>query len=115
MHYPLYNNPTINTIKGCDTIDKQICEYLRRYKGEENTVSAKTIEQAFRLDGAEVRRCIHRLRRKGVPICSDTNGYFYAQNQREIDRTIHSMNSRILKMQSARNGLVKSKQGIPYT
>ena len=96
-----------------DTIDKQICEYLRRFQGDDNTVSARTIEQAFRLDGAEVRRCIHRLRRKGVPICSDTNGYFYAQNQGEIDRTIRSMSSRIIKMESARNGLVKSKRQLP--
>lgn len=80
----LYNSPTINTIKGCDTIDKQICEYLRRYQGEENTVSAKTIEQAFRLDGAEVRRSIHRLRRKGIPIVVIQMGIFMHKTKERL-------------------------------
>ena len=49
---------------------------------------------------------INSLRSKGEPICSNYDGYFYADNQHEISATIAQLTSRIQKIAKARDGLV---------
>ena len=49
---------------------------------------------------------VNSLRCKGKPICSDLDGYFYADNQHEINATIAQLSSRIQKIAQARDGLL---------
>ena len=83
-------------------IEEAFCEYLSKYyRG-----SSKTLEAVFHVKGSEIRRIVNSLRSKGEPICSDYDGYFYADNQHEINATIAQLTSRIQKIAKARDGLV---------
>lgn len=44
-----------------------------------------------------------------LPICSDENGYWYAEHQFEINRTVRRFNQCITHMSVVRNGLLDSK------
>ena len=58
------------------------------------------------MKGTEIRRIVNSLRCKGEPICSDLDGYYYANNQLEIKATIAQLSSRIQKIAQARDGLL---------
>ncbi len=58
------------------------------------------------MKGTEIRRIVNSLRCKGEPICSDLDGYYYADNQLEINATIAQLSSRIQKIAQARDGLL---------
>ena len=88
-------------------IEEALCEYLaKNFRGANNPVSSKTLEAVFHVKGSEIRRIVNSLRSKGEPICSDYDGYFYADNQHEINATIAQLTSRIQKIAKARDGLV---------
>lgn len=56
--------------------------------GRAYRVSGKELERVMGLSGTDLRKIVNRLRRKGVPIASDQNGYFYAQTSGEVYSTI---------------------------
>lgn len=87
-----------------------ICEFINVYhKGRENAVKSKELERLFNIDGRSVRRCIHTMRKKGIPICSDSSvGYFYATTQDKINETIAWLNGIITKMSNAKSGLLNA-------
>lgn len=88
-------------------MEEAFCEYLAKYyRGADNPVSSKTLEAVFHVKGTEIRRMVNSLRSKGEPICSDDNGYFYADTQHEINATIAQLSSRIDKIAQARDGLL---------
>lgn len=88
-------------------IEKDVLFFLQtKHCGRQNAVSSKVIESLFNLKGTEVRKTINSLRSLSYPICSDTIGYYYAQNQTEINETVAQLNSRITKISNARNGLL---------
>ena len=92
-------------------IEETFCEYLSKYyRGSNNPVSSKTLETVFYVKGAEIRRMVNSLRCKGKPICSDLDGYFYADNQHEINATIAQLSSRIHKIAQARDGLLNRNE-----
>ena len=72
----------------------------------DNPVSSKMLETVFHVKGTEIRRMVNSLRCKGEPICSDLDGYYYADNQHEINATIAQLSSRIHKIAQARDGLL---------
>ena len=63
--------------------------------GEQYAAVSRELEMAFGIKGAELRALINALRRDGVPICSNEKGYFYAETDAELLRTIRHMSSRI--------------------
>ena len=84
-----------------------ICEYLRKYHaGRKNAVFSRELERLFILDGRSVRRAINALRQEGHPICSDQCGYYYADNQKEINDTVYRLNALVTKISNARSGLL---------
>lgn len=88
-------------------IEETFCEYLaKNFRGAVNPVSSKTLETVFHVKGTEIRRIVNSLRCKGKPICSDLDGYYYADNQLEINATIAQLSSRIQKIAQARDGLL---------
>lgn len=81
-------------------------EYLRTAcYGRENIVSSKFLEQKFMLRGSTLRRCINYLRKCGVPIASDGNGYYYAAKPIDLEITLHHMKGRFQSISEATLGL----------
>lgn len=86
-----------------------LCEYLKKHhKGRENAVYSRELQRLFSYDGRNLRRKINSLRQDGYPICSDENGYYYADNQKEINATIARLNQLVIKVSNARTGLLYS-------
>lgn len=88
---------------------EQLAEHLRRYHhGAEHAVLSKELERSFGVSGKELRDQVNALRRDGVPIASDQNGYFYAKTKAEVRMTIRHMRNRIAGISAAIIGLRRS-------
>ena len=88
---------------------EQLAEHLRQYHhGAENAVISRELECTFRVSGKELRDQVNALRREGVPIASDQNGYFYAKTAAEVRLTIRHMRNRISGISAAIAGLKRS-------
>lgn len=84
-----------------------ICNFLKKYHtGRDNAVYSRELERLFSLDGRTLRRKISSLRQDGHPICSDETGYYYAENQREINATICRLNTLVTRISNARTGML---------
>ena len=55
--------------------------------------------------GTEVRKIVNELRSNGVPICSLPIGYYYAETKSEIKDTLAHLESRIKKIEKAKEGM----------
>lgn len=53
-----------------------------------------------------IRRKISALRQAGYPICSDESGYYFADNQKEINNTVYRLNGMVTQVSNARTGLL---------
>lgn len=86
-----------------------LCEFLKKYHtGRENAVYSRELQRLFSIDGRNLRRKISSLRQDGYPICSDESGYYYADNQKEINATVARLNQLVTKVSNARTGLLYS-------
>lgn len=84
-----------------------ICNFLKKYHtGRDNAVYSRELERLFSLDGRTLRRKISSLRQDGHPICSDETGYYYAENQKEINATICRLNTLVTRISNARTGML---------
>ena len=84
-----------------------ICQYLKKYHtGGERAVYSRELQRLFSIDGRGLRRKINSLRQDGHPICSDQCGYYYADNQQEINDTVCRLNALVTKISNARSGLL---------
>ncbi len=81
---------------------------MKHHIGPERVIQSRQLESYFDLNTRSLRRIIHSLRCKGVPICSDENGYYVARIEDDLEQTIAHLNSRIEKIANARNGLLKA-------
>jgi biotin operon repressor len=92
-------------------MESVLCGYLQRHHtGRKNAASSKTLEAVFHIKGADIRKMVNTLRCAGIPVCSDTAGYYYAGTQEEVNTTIAQLNSRITKIANAKNGLLASTE-----
>ena len=78
------------------------------HSGEQYAATSRELESAFDVKGAALRKQINALRREGVPIASGDNGYYSAETEQEIRRTIAHMKHRISGISTAIRGLEKS-------
>ena len=84
-------------------------EFLKKYHtGREKAVYSRELQRLFSIDGRNLRRKISSLRQDGYPICSDESGYYYADNQKEINATVARLNQLVTKVSNARTGLLYS-------
>ena len=84
-----------------------ICEYLNKnHTGKEKAVYSRELQRLFCIDGRNLRRKISSLRKDSFPICSDETGYYYADNQEEINDTVCRMNELVTTISNARIGLL---------
>lgn len=77
--------------------------------GNEKRITSSEISNKLGISGAEVRRQINALRCDGIPVASDSHGYYIATEQSDLNRTIASFNSRINQMMKARDGLKRAQ------
>lgn len=86
-----------------------ITEHLKEYHtGEQSIISSRELELSFQIRGPELRNVINAQRGQGYPICSTDKGYFYAETEEELQRTIRQLRSRIKKIAHAERGLTKA-------
>ena len=89
--------------------DKQLAGHLQKYHlGESGAATSRELERTFSVRGKELRDAVNRLRRRGVPIASNSNGYFYAATEQEVRATIAHMTHRISGIAAAIRGLNRS-------
>lgn len=99
-----------------NVMDKKtaICNFLREFHtGKEKAVCSKELQRIFSLDGRNIRRKVSKLRQAGYPICSDETGYYYADNQTEINATIGRLNGLVTSVSNARTGLLYAVPNRP--
>ena len=76
--------------------------------GRRYTVRSAELEQVLNLSGTDLRKLVNRMRRKGVPIGSSREGYFYAQTAGEVYTTIRQLKGMAAGLESAIRGLEQS-------
>ena len=109
------SNETQEKGKAMDKKD-EIRDYLKsNHTGEEKAVFSSELEQLFSLDGRSIRRIISELRKEGCPICSDQKGYYFAQTQHDINKTVSRLNELVTGVSNSRTGLLFARvpQGQP--
>lgn len=83
-----------------------LAQYLKaHHHGAENAVTSKLLEALYRVSGKQLRDMVNALRREGIPIASDQNGYYYAKTKTELGATIKHMQCRIRGICAAISGL----------
>lgn len=93
-------------------MESDLCAYLQRNNtGSECAVSSKVLEAFFHVKGTEIRRMVNTLRCAGEPICSSSEGYYYAANEKEVWATIAQLSGRITKITLARDGMLARVAG----
>lgn len=94
-------------------LDESIAEYLKSYhSGEQAAVTSRELEGTFRIRGPDLRKRINLLRGNGIPICSCDSGYYYAETEEELQRTVRQLRSRIKKIAQAERGLTKALEAF---
>ena len=98
--------------------EDQLTAYLKgAFKGRQHPIKSAELERTLDISGTDLRKLVNKLRRKGVPICSGRDGYFYAKNAGDILRTIRQLNVMIRGLQAAVDGLVaaldKFEEAVP--
>ena len=88
---------------------EQICSFIYyNCKGKSKALGSSKIEQMLRLSSNELRKQINRLRRDGIPIASDSDGYYFAANAAEVYSTIRSLSKMRDGIDSAIKGLERA-------
>ena len=86
--------------------EERLLSYLKgACPGRKYRVGGSELERAMSLSGTDLRKLVNRLRRKGVPIASDRQGYFYAVTAGEIYTTIRQLRQMVTGLEKAIAGL----------
>jgi len=85
----------------------QILEYLKNeHTGTENAVVSRVMEEEFGLKRRALQRRIATLRRNGYPICSGSNGYYYARDDEEVRAMLCRLASHIAAVSNTQSGML---------
>ena len=89
--------------------EELLLQYLKtNCQGRKHTRKSVDIERALNISGNELRRQVNRLRKKGVPIGSSKDGYFYAVTAGEVYTTIRQLQTMSKGLEAAIHGLEQS-------
>ena len=89
--------------------EKQLLGYLKgACLGRAYRVGGAELERALGVSSTDLRKIVNRLRRRGIPIASDRNGYFYAQTAGEVYTTIRQLRKMANGLEAAIRGLEQS-------
>ena len=94
------------TRKGANMNDETLRAYLKtNCNGKSRLIAGSALEQQLHINGSDLRKRISRLRRKGVPIASSREGYFYAATAGEVYATIRLLREMAEGLESSIHGL----------
>jgi len=79
-------------------LEQRLLLLLANHRGQENAITSTEIASRLNIDRRTVRSLVHRLREKGVAVASSSignRGYFIPANQKEANRCITQLKSRV--------------------
>ena len=86
--------------------EERLLAYLKAVcPGRACRAGGTELERVLGISAADLRKAVHRLRRRGEPIASDRNGYFYAQIAGEVYATIRQLKQMAIGLEAAIRGL----------
>ncbi len=86
--------------------EERLLSYLKgACPGRKYRASGAELERALGISGTDLRKLVNRLRRRGVPIGSDRQGYFYAATAGEVYTTIRQLRQMVSGLEKAIAGL----------
>ena len=89
--------------------EEKLTTYLKdACPGRENAMTGNELEKLLHISGKDLRMLVNKLRRKGVPIGSGQEGYFYAVTAAEVYETILQLQGMLRGLEAAVHGLEKS-------
>ena len=87
--------------------------YLKKNcAGRRKIMSGRALEKALHMSGNELRKQVNKPRRKGVPIASNQDGYFYAVSAGEVYATIKQLQKMEAGLAAAIRGLETSLESF---
>lgn len=93
--------------------EEQLLAYLKgACLGRAFRVGGAELERVLGTSATELRKLVNRLRRRGEAICSDRNGYFYAQTAGELYATICQLRKMVRGLEAAIRGLEQALEGF---
>ncbi len=88
-----------------------LLRYLKEaHTGRTRQITGAELGKRLSLSDTELRKRVNRLRQKGVPVCSDRSGYFYAANAAEIYATIRQLERMVGGLMAAMEGLERAME-----
>lgn len=95
-------------------IHDRLLNYLRNnHTGAGKAILSKSLALRLQISNRRIRDIVNTLRCEGHPICSDEGGYYYASNRQEVMSSIRQLNSRIDRIEEAKEGLTQSLSCLP--
>lgn len=89
-------------------MNSKLLAFLQEHAyGKEHSVTSRTIQDAFKMRGSEVRDAVNKLRCSGFPVCSGPSGYYYARTQREIYNSVNQLLGRATAITAAAKGMMR--------
>lgn len=86
--------------------EEKVLAYLKgACIGKRRVIRSADLEHVLNISGTDLRKHINSLRRKGIPIASSREGYFYAATAGEIYATIRQLQIMERGLQAAIRGL----------
>lgn len=82
--------------------------------GKKNIKKSAQIEQVLHVSKTELRRRINRMRRKGIPIASSQDGYYYAATAGEVYATIRQLQAMVSGLNAAIRGLEHALEAFAH-
>ena len=80
---------------------------LKEYHtGMEQSITGKELELKLGVQQGTVQKLVRQLREDGVPICSSSCGYFYAETRQELTETAARFNRQISTMMKTQSRLL---------
>lgn len=77
-----------------------------KYEGSKaNPINSTQICKLLGVTKSHIRLEVNKYRQEGIPICSNHQGYYYAESTRDVVQTIKHLKSRIKGIQEAISGL----------
>lgn len=96
--------------------EEKLMNYLKgACAGRKYTVKSAELEQVLGISGTDLRKLVNRLRKKGIPIGSSKEGYFYAETAGDVYTTIRQLQAMARGLEGAIRGLEKSLESFGPT
>ena len=88
------------------TKEQELFEYLMdKHIGQDKAVHSKKLEKRFNICPRTVRTYVNKMRKSGIPVCSDETGYWIAKTPKEANKTVKRLDNFVGEVNSARTGL----------